>query len=82
MSGPKQCRSCGAAIVFAKNINTGKVAPYDAGGSLTDTTGFELRRSGSHLTASYVDRRKRPEFDGRLHQTHFATCPNVARHRR
>lgn len=64
------CKSCGAAIVWAKTCERGKSMPLDAqmviGGNVKLTEGVAVVvRPG----------------DGD-HVSHFATCPNANKHRK
>lgn len=82
MSGkPEQatCRSCGAAIIWVKMKNTGKANPVDAEPSdkgnleISNGEGVVLSKSGA------VGFRA---AGGKLHLSHFATCPDRAAHRK
>jgi hypothetical protein len=74
------CRSCGAAIIWAKHETTGKLSCYDEEPTLRGTWG--LVRRGNETVA----RKLTPELaaDPRMKRrtSHFATCPNAASHRR
>lgn len=68
------CRSCGAAVLWAQTEN-GKVMPVDPAphpdGNLVLTSiggGFQVR----------VDK----AAPGEKHRSHFVTCPNAEQHRR
>ena len=61
------CRSCGAAIVWAKTT-TGKSMPLDA--EPVPDGNIVLHEGVAYVTGT-GDRK-----------SHFATCPNAARHRR
>lgn len=69
-----RCRSCDAPIFFAQSATTGALIPFDAepvpGGShIIDALGFARAASESYeAQPTYV--------------SHFATCPNAAKHRR
>jgi hypothetical protein len=72
MAKASKCKSCGAAIVWAKTVS-GKLAPFDA----------ESHEDGTFVIGSDGVAR----FDDMLiarqgYRSHFATCPNAAKHRK
>jgi len=88
-----RCRSCGEAILWTITTN-GKRMPVDAepvvaarGFRLDETVlddaqmGFneDDLRPGKELLVTFVVEAPPGE---RLYQSHFATCPNAAEHRR
>lgn len=75
MSEQAKCRSCGAAIIWAKT-EAGKSAPFDA--EPAPDGNVILERTG---TAFVVPEEERSKFSN-LHKNHFATCPNAKTHRK
>ena len=73
----RQCRACGAAIVFATTRN-GKAMPVDPvpepGGNvrLYDDGGLAAAEVLGPLEQQLADGEGAP-----LHYSHFATCPNA-----
>lgn len=65
------CSSCGAEIVWAKSAATGKAIPLDAKPEKRFYEWVGTIESGSAEVA-LMD----------TYQTHFATCPNAAQHRK
>jgi hypothetical protein len=79
------CRSCGAAIVWAVTPE-GRRMPVDAdpvdGGNVLLAPAVE---PGGSPTATVVGKRVQPSLfgdDGPRYVSHFATCPDSAKHRR
>ena len=71
----QECRACGAPIVWARHLITGRTAPLDAAPSDAGTWSLvDHPEHGAVYGPSYT-----PE--GR-HTSHFATCPDAATHRR
>ncbi len=70
----KECRTCGAEIIWTITT-TGKKMPVDAEPDSAGT--FVLTEDGSDVRAK-VDN----AYRGPKHQSHFATCPDRADHRR
>lgn len=62
------CRSCGAPIVFAKTA-AGRLMPIDA----LEVSGFAVDVTTDPPTL--IEQVK-------VHQSHFATCPNADQHRK
>lgn len=87
MSGPikSKCRSCGAEIFWAK-WESGKMTPVDAvacqpsskANLVLTLRGGLLRQT--ELICEHFDSQKHDEKRNR-YTTHFATCPNAAKHR-
>lgn len=75
------CRSCGAAIVWAKTTN-GKAMPVDL--MPTDDGNIVLLDDGNERgeqTALVVKSgEEHPSVE--RHKSHFATCPKAASHRK
>lgn len=75
MSTLGRCRSCGAAILWAKTIEE-RLMPVDAapepGGNL------RLARKGETLHVLVAEE----GWEGRRYRPHFATCPDAASWRR
>lgn len=67
-----RCRSCGALIVWAKSAKTGKPMPLDHD-RVTSGVRFQADAQGIARLRAGVE-------PG--HASHFATCPDAARHRR
>jgi hypothetical protein len=82
---PKQCRSCGADIVWAKMIPSGKANPLDAkpvadGNLFAWVVGDALE---SEHSGRKTERVQRAIARGQKRYTsHFSTCPNSREHRR
>lgn len=68
-----KCKSCGASVVFAEHISTGKPMIFDRM-PMKGGTGFMLGPTG----AAYV---KDAAENTRVYISHFATCPAAAKHR-
>lgn len=75
MHDPKQCRSCGAQIYWAKT-EAGKSMPVDAE-PVPDGNVILFDRRGSVL-ALVLHRGEVPPPGAKLRQAHFRTCPNSA----
>lgn len=76
-----ECRSCGAPIVWARSVTTGRALPVDADptptGNLRLTPGHDGRpRAEVTGPPSLLDTE-----DGDRYVSHFATCPNADDHR-
>jgi hypothetical protein len=72
--GERQCRSCGAQIIWAETI-AGRKISFDRGrDGLTP-----VRSQGSMLEG---DGRIVELIDTSINATHFQTCPDAAQHRR
>jgi hypothetical protein len=70
-----ECRSCGAAIVWAIT-EEGKRAPFDA-------EPIDMR--GTFALVEFMDPERveaQSSSRDRRYRSHFATCPNAAEHRR
>lgn len=73
-----RCRSCGAAIIWAKTCG-GKRMPVDAAPSADGN--LVLIESAQFTEVSVVS--EVSPFPGRdRHKSHFATCPNAPQHRK
>lgn len=74
-----KCGSCGAEIVWAKTAAGRKMpldnTPHPAGRIDLGADGFATVLGAKRATEVQVEGRK-------LYQSHFATCPNAAQHRR
>jgi hypothetical protein len=73
-----ECRSCGAAIIWAETAS-GKRMPVDVEPHADGTIMLIDERSGFIPRADIV-RRGTP--GNLLRRSHFATCPNAATHRK
>ncbi|HMI85960.1 MAG TPA: hypothetical protein VK550_17805 [Polyangiaceae bacterium] len=71
------CRSCGARIVWAKTP-AGKAMPLDADPVTDGNIVLEEDNAGAiaHVRSAAFG------GVGVFHKSHFATCPNAARHRK
>lgn len=70
-----KCKSCGAAILWLTNKQTGRLGPIDAdssadGNCLIDGDTYSVVPKGL-FTA-----------EGPRHMNHFATCPNARSHKK
>lgn len=74
---PAKCRSCGAAIFWAKHCTTKKLLPVDATPHPLGT--FWLTKRGTELEAQAVGE---GEEERNRWVSHFATCPHAAQHRK
>jgi hypothetical protein len=80
---PATCSSCGAAITWAETAG-GKRIPIDVSpsleaGNVVLKAPMDPRAPWSAIIVSKL----RPKQDGEvLYTSHFATCPQAARHRR
>lgn len=78
MSDQAKCKSCGAPVIWAKTA-AGRLAPYDAAASRDVPKGYRIVAGVSE----YVKDNTGTMFPLEpLHTSHFATCPNAARHRK
>ncbi len=77
MSEQGKCRSCGAAILWVKSARTGTLMPLDAApvenGNIFIKDGLAVVLSGDLFETM---------LDGPRYQSHFASCPNAAKHRK
>lgn len=71
------CRSCGADVLWAK---TGKSMPIDP--EPVEDGNVLLYRTPQGLRVVVMSKGDHPDPGASRHTTHFATCPNAARHRR
>ena len=74
------CKTCGAAIIWLPNNNSGKKAPVDAdpvkfGGNIV----IEDNGAGGHHYR--ILKKGEPTRQGSRHQSHFSTCGQAAGHR-
>ena len=73
-----RCKSCGAAIIWAKTCG-GKSMPVDAAPSADGN--LVLTESAQFIEVSVVS--EVSPFPGRdRHLSHFVTCPHHAQHRK
>ena len=70
------CRTCGAEIIWAKT-RTGKSMPLDAIPVGQDVEGTCLLEDGIAYFGAFDHKPDAPRY-----VSHFATCPNAAKHRR
>lgn len=76
MSEP--CRSCGAPVIWRRHAETHRWAPLDA--VPVEAGGFVLvLGSTDYRAATPADARAR--VPAPRYVSHFATCPNAAKHR-
>lgn len=75
------CRSCGAAVVWARAEGSGKALPLDPepgpGGNLV-VVGHETGRYGDSVPVV----RSVPRSGEPAYVAHFVTCPHASEHRR
>lgn len=71
-----KCRSCGAPVIWATHVTTGKLTPLDAEPTPDGSwhTSEQLNLSGD-VIVTYE------HGDAGGHRSHFATCPDAAYHR-
>lgn len=69
----KQCRSCGAPIIWSKTENN-KLIPINLEAKLGGNV--ELREGGTLAIVVKPDQTKR------RYQSHLATCPDATKHRK
>ena len=69
------CRSCGAPILWRKGIHTGKFNPIDAASNLDGN--IHLNEDGTYTVGPCDTKPDAPRYT-----SHFATCPNAAKHRK
>lgn len=79
MTTPSNCRSCGAAIIWA-TMPSGKKNPLDAEPSLIGNV--RLGDGGTAAPLRDAEILKAREDGEALYISHFATCQNAAQHRR
>lgn len=72
------CRSCGAAIVWLKHVQTGKLAPIDKWPSAEGDCVINLE-AGTYAKLTKEDRAAYHDW---LHINHFATCPQAPQWKR
>jgi hypothetical protein len=82
---PSTCRSCGAAVVWATMIPSGKANPLDAtptpgGNTFAWVVGDKLEAENAARKTERVQRAI--ERNQNRYTSHFATCPNAKEHRR
>jgi hypothetical protein len=84
MSGA-HCRSCGASIVWATTI-IGKAHPFDAQPSDDGTFYLVCEDDGKDFAVHMHAQDARAEAAARAeaprYRSHFASCPDAAKHRR
>ena len=68
------CSTCGAPIVWAKTLEKGKPAPFDA--APVPEGGFTLE-AGVAIPVGLLTAENEPRY-----VSHFATCPDADKHRR
>lgn len=73
------CSSCGAPVVWVA-MATGRSAPLNA--DPVPNGNVELDPAGGARVLGKVDAEARRLAGVELYLSHFATCPNAARHRR
>lgn len=71
------CRSCGAAIFWTKSAKTGSAMPLDA--QPVDAGNIYLVDGLAHVKSGDAAEQM---MQGPMYQSHFATCPNAAHHRK
>lgn len=71
-----ECKSCGAAILWARHVETGKPSPFDAEPHDSGNALLWERHPGQF---TYRILGAQPEVDsgGVLHVPHWATCPDA-----
>lgn len=80
---PKNCRSCGARVWWAINVESGKKNPID---HAPDPSGrgniIFVPVHDFDLCCRYLKRGEKAPVGEPLYTNHFATCPNRDEHRR
>lgn len=76
------CRSCNAAVQWTRT-SKGKPMPLDADPH-PDGTFLALPdpHAAGPTIAEFIPAALRGQYPGKLHRSHFATCPNAAAHRK
>lgn len=74
-----ECRSCGAEILWVTTTN-GKRMPVDREPSDRGNVDITDLSQARYLRQGQVELAREANLP--LHLSHFATCPNAARHRR
>jgi hypothetical protein len=74
-----QCKSCGRGIKWLKHEKSGKAAPIDDVPTLDGNILIDEEKGTYRIVSTHTER---SEFIGRLHKSHFATCPNAREHQR
>ena len=74
------CRSCEAPILWAKTAKTGKAIPLNPEPVPADTPGALVIINGAAYGKTAIDRIG--TIGASWYVSHFATCPNAAKHRR
>lgn len=78
MADQGKCRSCGAAILWAKTLS-GKAIPLDA--EPHPDGNIALVPAGAMvLTKELVEQGKK--IGSKRYRSHFASCPNAGQHRK
>lgn len=75
------CRSCGAPIRWAVSDGSGKKVPLDPE-PVVDGNIVVVDRPGHTLVVRFLKKDRPLTRDGLRYVSHFATCPNSARHRK
>lgn len=76
---PVDLCSCGARIIRAIHATTGRTAPINADPDPDGTIILSRGRAVVYRIAR--GQAERAQHAGRLHVSHFATCPDAARYR-
>jgi hypothetical protein len=78
------CKSCGAEIVFASSLTSGKTMPIDVAPS--DKGNIELQETWGGVYYRVVPKQERDNptllTPQELHLAHFVTCPYASHHRK
>lgn len=77
---PVACRSCGAPMFWTRTTNN-KPMPVDARPSPNGSFFLEAVVDEPEPIAKFVHPGDRSNYD-ELHDSHFATCPTAAKHRK
>ena len=70
------CRSCGADVLWATTVVTGKAIPLDA--DPVDDGNVVIRNGSAHV----LSKNNPVRSDETRYRAHWATCPNAKEHRR
>jgi hypothetical protein len=76
-----RCKSCGAPIVWAVSVNTGKALPLDPEAGTEGNVRLEWTRDGTPYVTVLTDK-QRAGHRGALYRSHWATCPDSQSWRR
>jgi len=73
----EQCRSCGKEIIWVRTAATGALMPLDPDPA-PDGNVVLVDGKAHVMSGELFD----PVLEGSRYKSHFATCPNAAKHRK